>query len=750
MVLDIATKMRNMYLARTLLKVTHQLTLTFTCLVILWCNALPAFAQVSTASQQQVQPDLRQQLDDITEISLASIEQVNIILQKANRPTSILARAKLAYLYRELGELEEAKRILNALIAERERYSPEIQLIVLRSYASFERAQNRYESAQQILEQQALPIALKYELDVARIYWQIGLNARYQYKLSDAKYYYLKAVELYQAEKKMKELAGVYASLGVMYESMDDMSNALLYQNKARKLYLEHGGSKSNIASSYFNIGEIFYKMKDYEQSLSYFEQALAIDKEVNDLNDMAYDYHRIGTLHMMREDYQQAIVYTEQAIKIFSELNASQTLARAYVQLAEIYQILERPEDQLSSLNLAQSANNKAPNEMQQRWIWHGYAQYYFQQEDLPNAEKFAQKALANANDLDVNRFLYQDNLILAKVYATQSRHALSYQHLDKAHSAYLEIASEEQIKESARHKKDITLLEEQLRVEQLKKEAAQQSRLLAEEQTNRQRSYVVFAILLMLLIVALYLISQRRKIAVLEANLYADVLNQKDKLLADVSHELRTPLTALKIQIDALQHNIVDDVDASYQKLGAKVMDLNRLITDIYQLAQADTGELNLELEEHCLTTALLDWSEELEDYVLGKELIWQQSLQSLPSLVKCDLDRVRQVLQNLVANSCSYTDKPGTVKLATKLSGKQLIIVISDSAPSVDTSELKAIFSRLYRVEKSRSRQTGGSGLGLSICQSLINAHHGEIYAEQSSLGGLKVVIKLPLSS
>ena len=386
----------------------------------------------------------------------------------------------------------------------------------------------------------------------------------------------------------------------------------------------------------------------------------------------------------------------------------------------------------------------------MQQRWIWHGYAQYYFQQEDLPNAEKFAQKALSNVNDLDVNRFLYQDSLILAKVYATQSRHALSYQHLNKAHSAYLKIASEEQIKESARHKKDITLLEEQLRVEQLQKTVAQQSQLLAEEQTNRQRSYIVFAILLILLVVALYLISQRLKIAVLEAKLYANVLSQKDKLLADVSHELRTPLTALKIQIDALQHNIVDDVDASYQKLRANVMDLNRLITDIYQLAQADNGELNLELKEHCLTTALLDWSEELEDYVVGKELTWQQSRQSQPALVICDLDRIRKVLQNLVANSCSYTDKPGTLKLVTKLSGKQLIIVISDTAPSVESDELKAIFSRLYRVEQSRSRQTGGSGLGLSICQSLISAHHGETYAEQSSLGGLRVVIKLPLNS
>lgn len=77
---------------------------------------------------------------------------------------------------------------------------------------------------------------------------------------------------------------------------------------------------------------------------------------------------------------------------------------------------------------------------------------------------------------------------------------------------------------------------------------------------------------------------------------------------------------------------------------------------------------------------------------------------------------------------------------------MQNKQLIVNVEDSAPTVSEDELDKIFSRLYRVESSRNRQTGGSGLGLAICESLVKAHGGTIKAEQSPLGGLKVTFKL----
>ncbi|MCJ8269936.1 MAG: ATP-binding protein, partial [Psychrosphaera sp.] len=103
--------------------------------------------------------------------------------------------------------------------------------------------------------------------------------------------------------------------------------------------------------------------------------------------------------------------------------------------------------------------------------------------------------------------------------------------------------------------------------------------------------------------------------------------------------------------------------------------------------------------------------------------------------------------QVLTNLATNSARFTDTPGQVTLTVCQVDGHLVFYFDDSAPSVATHHLEKIFERLYRVEASRSRATGGCGLGLAICAGIVHFHGGEIYAEISPLGGIRVVIKLP---
>jgi len=113
----------------------------------------------------------------------------------------------------------------------------------------------------------------------------------------------------------------------------------------------------------------------------------------------------------------------------------------------------------------------------------------------------------------------------------------------------------------------------------------------------------------------------------------------------------------------------------------------------------------------------------------------------------IVNFDRERIKQIFINLLTNSIKYTNKPGKVCLNVSVENKKLKLTIEDSAPSVSDNDLTNIFERLYRVESSRSRETGGSGLGLAICKSLIEEHNGKIYAEQSRLGGLKITMELP---
>jgi len=236
-------------------------------------------------------------------------------------------------------------------------------------------------------------------------------------------------------------------------------------------------------------------------------------------------------------------------------------------------------------------------------------------------------------------------------------------------------------------------------------------------------------------------------KQTAIKHSEMMDDLIEKKNQLLADVSHELGTPLTVLKLQVEALKDDVEDDVQATYESLDSKLNDIGHLIGDIHQLAQADTGVLQLNKQNFDINEAINNWQNDFTEMVEKHGLSFAINNKITGDLqVNFDRVKLKQVLSNLLANSIKYTDKPGSVVLTLESTPNKLRIIIQDSAPSINEKDLKNIFERLYRVESSRNRETGGSGLGLAICKSLIEAHDGEIYAETSELGGVKVVIDL----
>lgn len=239
--------------------------------------------------------------------------------------------------------------------------------------------------------------------------------------------------------------------------------------------------------------------------------------------------------------------------------------------------------------------------------------------------------------------------------------------------------------------------------------------------------------------------------QVALERAEMMEELITKKNQLLADVSHELSTPLTVLKLQVESLKDDLEEDVQITYNALDNKLDDIQHLIDDIHQLAQSDVGALKLKITSFELNDTLNLWQQELTQFVNKNKLSFEIE-QNIPEhlIVKLDKDRLKQIFSNLITNSIKYTDKPGQVKLSSSIEDNTLFLSIEDSAPGVSEQDLSSIFERLYRVESSRSRQTGGSGLGLAICKSLIEGHNGTIQAQHSSLGGLKIVIQLPITS
>ena len=219
------------------------------------------------------------------------------------------------------------------------------------------------------------------------------------------------------------------------------------------------------------------------------------------------------------------------------------------------------------------------------------------------------------------------------------------------------------------------------------------------------------------------------------------------RKRWLADVSHELRTPLAALTAEIEALKDGVREYNGERLESLDAQTSRLRRLVDDLYQLSLSDMGGLRYTYEPFDLVQLVRGAVEQTQVRAEGEGLALTFSgAQSLR--VNADSLRIEQLTNNLLNNSISYTDAPGTVRVSLNQEQQRAVLEISDSAPSVDAAECSRLFDPLYRREAARDRRRGGAGLGLAICKNIVAAHQGRIRAYPSELGGLTVRVELPL--
>jgi two-component system sensor histidine kinase BaeS len=163
--------------------------------------------------------------------------------------------------------------------------------------------------------------------------------------------------------------------------------------------------------------------------------------------------------------------------------------------------------------------------------------------------------------------------------------------------------------------------------------------------------------------------------------------------------------------------------------------------------EISLADAGALRYEMQRCDLIPILQSTIQSLTPQIVAKPLTIHRHLSKKPAWIMADEKRIRQLLVNVLTNSIRYTDKGGQIEVFyTHEDPKKHIIRIEDSAPSVNQEDLAKLFERFYRVESSRNRQSGGSGLGLSICEQIVDAHNGQIRSYQSPLGGLGIEITI----
>ena len=227
------------------------------------------------------------------------------------------------------------------------------------------------------------------------------------------------------------------------------------------------------------------------------------------------------------------------------------------------------------------------------------------------------------------------------------------------------------------------------------------------------------------------------------LHFNQMTDKLDQVEsmrrRLIGDVSHELRTPLTAIKGSMEGLMDGILPANDETFQQIHAEADRLNRLVDDLQELSRVESRAYQLDFRSLDVSSLVQTVIQRLAPQAQAKRISLDFELTpDLPSVL-ADEDRAIQILANLTGNALQYTPEGGSVIVSVKQTKDEIQFSVHDTGIGIPHEHLPHIFDRFYRVDKSRSRQTGGgSGIGLTIAHALVEAHGGVIWVESEGEG------------
>ncbi|WP_236575383.1 HAMP domain-containing sensor histidine kinase [Paenibacillus sp. USDA918EY] len=220
------------------------------------------------------------------------------------------------------------------------------------------------------------------------------------------------------------------------------------------------------------------------------------------------------------------------------------------------------------------------------------------------------------------------------------------------------------------------------------------------------------------------------------------------RNQLMQDLTHELRTPLTAVLSQLDAIIDGIYPLTADQIQRILVDIERLYRLVEDMEKLSEAEGAQFELNKQEVNLSRVVQGIYEGFLFLTREKNIRFEYVPSKTPCYLQADPDRVAQILSNVMYNAIKYTPSGGKIEVGVVHEEDSMLVYCKDTGMGIPEEDLGRIFDRFYRADKSRSRDSGGLGVGLSIAKALVEAHQGKIWAESKLGKGSVFWIRLPV--
>ncbi len=221
----------------------------------------------------------------------------------------------------------------------------------------------------------------------------------------------------------------------------------------------------------------------------------------------------------------------------------------------------------------------------------------------------------------------------------------------------------------------------------------------------------------------------------------------SSKKQMARDYAHEFRTPLAALQSNLEAMIDGVLNPTEERLESCRIEILRLARMISDLDKLVEIENESLKLRKTKFDLSSAVKQVSFNFQQEISSKGI--KLDLDLKPCELYADKDKIAQVIINLLTNAIKYTDNNGHIRIQVNRHKEEAELIVSDTGSGIGEEDLPHIFEHLYRTDKSRNRNTGGSGIGLSVVKAIVDAHGGNILVKSQLDRGSRFVVTLPLS-
>ncbi|KAF7764646.1 hypothetical protein PCIT_b0688 [Pseudoalteromonas citrea] len=555
----------------------------------------------------------------------------------------------------------------------------------------------------------------------------------------------------YEAQLTPLLLASLYHSIARLLEQVDQIKLALMYKLKKFEIETKLKISESKKAGTLYAIAVSYSDIGNYEKSVEYFKLAYEIDKRSADLSHIGHSLAQLSYNTYKLGQFDTAKTYALQAIDAFTATKSQRNVAWAQHNLSLTLTAQKKFEEALILQEQVVNVANKAKGDfhLKSKSLLH-LSRIHFLLGNTQQAKQLIKKTLEQAKVHDFWLTQIAATQMLAELYEKENNYVHAYDWQKQLTKLEKQYAQTNLDKELAYVQNSLESLNKDILIKNSQLEHSKIQTKLSKSQNSALIILLLFTII-SIVFIFFFLRSLSNKKLLNQKNLYLDqIIMQRNTLFSQIAHDLSTPITAAKLQLEAMQHNISPRDDTNLNRLDNKLGDIHSLINDLAGIALLEEAQFKIALRSQSISEFSAQIETDLPLLITSHK--YQYSYQSQTSINTIHIDpvRIRQVISNLINNSIKYTHSPGCITLNMRVTKYALVFIIEDSAPTVSDQHLPHIFDHLYRTPNLATTNIAGHGIGLAIVKQVITLHNGDIKAQKSKLGGLKVSLSLPLQT